>query len=228
MQLDSRLSLAAVSLGSLAAVRAAPTVFQRDTPGAFLDLCSDISFMNGWLVGTCSSDNGTSITSSVWLSSLIELDDNTLVWAENGNYYASCVNGASGYIDNSTLVSQCVLEAANISIDLAEHVFVYDGFLLSDLAGTPTGPTVSSSTISVPTSSNHFAYQIYFFNKLLSRYCSDFGTEDAAFGVELYAAGPQDCHSFPLADWVTSNGWYAEPPPFVAVVDYLNYGWQVS
>lgn len=62
----------------------------------------------------------------------------------------------------------------------------------------------------------------------MAHYCEEFGTEDAGFGVELAAAGPLACTSFSTSEWQTTNGWYPEPPPFVAVLDYLNYGWQVS
>ncbi|PSR85784.1 hypothetical protein BD289DRAFT_249639 [Coniella lustricola] len=227
MQIPPRILAFSLAIG-FSLVEAAPFPARRDTPGKFAALCSSVAFSNGWLVATCPDNSGVSVTSSVWLSSLIALDDDSLEWQVGGDFYASCVNGAASTISNSTLLSQCAVGESYISIDLSEHISVYDGFLLSDLAGTPSGPTVQSSSITVPSAANHFAYQIYFYNALMTRYCENYGTEDAGFGVEMAGAGPQTCYSFASSEWQTNNGWYLEPPPFVSVVDYLNYGWQVS
>lgn len=68
-------------------------------------------------------------------------------WAINGNFAASCIDCS---LSTSPLTLNCKCRPTGgqpvpASIALDEHIAVYNGFLLSDLAGTPTPPSVVSS-----------------------------------------------------------------------------------
>ncbi|KAK6351392.1 hypothetical protein TWF718_004552 [Orbilia javanica] len=110
--------------------------------------CINIRLQNRWLVGDCLTGSGTTrIESSVYLQNRIANHEGVLVWAINGNFGASCIE-CSLSISPLTLNCKCRPtwgQHVPTSIALDEHIAVYNGFLLSDLGGTPTPPSVASS-----------------------------------------------------------------------------------
>ncbi|RVD88743.1 uncharacterized protein DFL_002917 [Arthrobotrys flagrans] len=110
--------------------------------------CTNIRFQNRWLVGDCLTGSGTNrIESSVYLQTKITNHEGVLEWAINGNFAASCIDCS---LSTSPLTLNCKCRPTGgqpvpASIALDEHIAVYNGFLLSDLAGTPTPPSVVSS-----------------------------------------------------------------------------------
>ncbi|KAF3163092.1 hypothetical protein TWF788_001697 [Orbilia oligospora] len=110
--------------------------------------CTNLRFQNRWLVGDCLTGSGTArIESSVYLQTKIANHEGVLEWAINGNFAASCIECSISTSGPLTLNCKCRPtwgQHIPASLALDEHIAVYNGFLLSDLSGTPTPPSVVS------------------------------------------------------------------------------------
>ncbi|KAF2836648.1 Cyanovirin-N [Patellaria atrata CBS 101060] len=116
-------------------------------PGTrFSTQCSSIRLNGAWLVANCPKDNGRSLESSIWLGSSLVNREGNLIWEVNGGFQGSCFD--CNLLPNSgTLNCTCQTSfrpTRVTAIDLEEHVFNYNGHLLSDLAGPPTIPADKS------------------------------------------------------------------------------------
>ncbi|KAK6503322.1 hypothetical protein TWF481_008345 [Arthrobotrys musiformis] len=111
--------------------------------------CINIRLQNRWLVGDClTGSGGARIESSVYLQNRIANHEGVLEWVVNGNFAASCIECSLSTSSVITLNCKCKPtwgQHVPASIVLDEHIAVYNGFLLSDLSGTPTPPAVVSS-----------------------------------------------------------------------------------
>ncbi|EWC46737.1 hypothetical protein DRE_03982 [Drechslerella stenobrocha 248] len=117
--------------------------------------CINVRLQGLWLVADCLPDSGTMrFQSSVYLQNKITNREGVLQWQTNGNYAASCTECT--IVAPASLSCKCRPtwgQAVPALINLQDHIAVYNGFILSNLNGTPTPPaTVSSRTIPLDTS----------------------------------------------------------------------------
>ncbi|KAK6539650.1 hypothetical protein TWF694_009856 [Orbilia ellipsospora] len=114
--------------------------------------CINIRLQGAWLIANCLTGSGTTrIESSVYLQDRITNTEGVLGWQVNGNYAASCT-GCTIVTPPATLSCNCKPtwgQPVPASLNLEGHIAVYNGFILSNLSGTPTPPT-TVSTVAFP------------------------------------------------------------------------------
>jgi len=111
--------------------------------------CTDISYLEGWLIGTCPTSDATGeIKSSVYLPNKIENNNQNLEWKTDGGYEESC-SDCSLVDSGSTLQCSCpgsyTGQTKVTTLDLESYVANYDGHLLSNLTGSITSIPANSS-----------------------------------------------------------------------------------
>ncbi|OJJ50136.1 hypothetical protein ASPZODRAFT_164138 [Penicilliopsis zonata CBS 506.65] len=167
--------------------------------------CTDLYYSEGWLVGTCPTDDGGTISSSVYLPTKIENSEGTLEWKTDGAYWDTC--------DDCTLVDsgstlQCYCDATSSkndktsTLDLEEYIANYDGHLLSNLTGAIT---------SIPANSSYGIPATFDVELLLSSESN----ECSEYGATISLNDPTDCYYLNLGveyTWacgssVDNDGW---------------------
>ncbi|KAL3477077.1 Cyanovirin-N [Aspergillus californicus] len=147
----------------------------------FSSECTDITLNNSWLVASCPTGDGDSITSSVFLNSKITNNNGNLEWKTDGAYRQSCEDCT---VSGATLACSCTISSLPIlqatTLDLEEYIANYEGHLLSNQTGAITTIPANSST-AVPTD---FAVQLGL--STTSNAC-------ASSGVTLGLNNPSDC-----------------------------------
>ncbi|PVH93562.1 hypothetical protein DM02DRAFT_661823 [Periconia macrospinosa] len=106
--------------------------------------CINIRFQLNWLVAECltGKDNMTRQKTAIWLHSYVENDHGTMKWKPQGYFDYSCRDCQLG---GTTLTCTCDwFNPVKSSLDLSERIAVYNGYLMSDVGGTPTPPKVPS------------------------------------------------------------------------------------
>ncbi|KAL4898979.1 hypothetical protein BDW74DRAFT_184169 [Aspergillus multicolor] len=144
--------------------------------------CTDISLNDNWLIATCPTGSGSSISSSVFLNNKISNNNGNLEWVEDGHYGASCVDCS---VSDGTLSCTCRGNwDPNVasSLNLEEHIANYEGHLLSNQTGEIT-TIPADSTVAVPSS----------FDLTLSLVAPFLGTDCSTAGTIL-SLGPNDCY----------------------------------
>ncbi|KAF2271515.1 Cyanovirin-N [Westerdykella ornata] len=189
------------------ATQAAPTAT------GFSKLCKDITLTGSWLVANCPDNNGASIQSSVYLPSKISNSDGNLVWSVDGQYQGTCITCSI----TSDGILHCTCWKAqghtrDATINLEEHIAVYNGHLLSDLKGTPQPPS-SSSPISMPSD--------------LSWTFNYGDTSTYTPGSSLSALGATEapgCTDYTVVEHGNPQPCLTERVPFSSTVDYIAFG----
>ncbi|KAL4971528.1 Cyanovirin-N [Aspergillus desertorum] len=167
--------------------------------------CSDISIIDYWLVATCPTGSGDSITSSVFLNAKLANSNGNLGWAEDGYYARSCQDCT---LDGATLSCECEIASLpsyqSTSLNLEEHIANYEGHLLSNQTGAIT-TIPSDSTVAVPSD----------FDVTLA--LATTGTACERTGVSLGLNNPTDCYYINLG--VTIE--------YTAALQTDNQGWEI-
>ncbi|KAH6918062.1 Cyanovirin-N [Coprinopsis sp. MPI-PUGE-AT-0042] len=129
----------------LAVASASPSLLPR--AGTIGSQCTNVRIVQGWLTGECLTGSGsTRITSGTYLNNKLTNDDGTIKWKKDGSYSTTC--SSCRLIDGgSKLNCQCrpnFGQNKDTTITLDEHIGVYNGHLLSNLAGAPVVPSAPS------------------------------------------------------------------------------------
>ncbi|KAF3922046.1 hypothetical protein ABW20_dc0107211 [Dactylellina cionopaga] len=165
-----------------------------------------------WLVADCLKSSGTTrIQSSVYLQNRITNNEGVLRWAVNGNYAASCTE--CSLTPPATLSCKCKPtwgQPIPASLNLEEHIAVYNGYILSDLNGTPTPPVISS-TVPFPSDTS---WNAFFGNT------SCYSTNPGTCAVPAVGSG-QTCSQYPS---VSTNDGVANCQPFRYPVSFPVWG----
>ncbi|KAL4874689.1 Cyanovirin-N [Aspergillus karnatakaensis] len=104
----------------------------------FTSECTDIEIRQNWLVASCPTGNGDSITSSVFLFNKLSNNNANLEWVVDGKYAQSC---NSCVLEGPALTCQCRgnwVSSQSTTINLEEHIANYEGHLLSNQTGAIT------------------------------------------------------------------------------------------
>ncbi|KAL5042158.1 hypothetical protein BDW71DRAFT_190609 [Aspergillus fruticulosus] len=167
--------------------------------------CSDISLTDDWLVATCPTGSGDSITSSVFLNAKIANTNGILEWAEDGHYSQSCEDCT---LDGATLLCECKTASLpsylNSTLDLEEHIANYEGHLLSNQTGAIT-TIPSDSSVAVPSD----------FDVTLA--LATIGTACERAGVTLVLKNPTDCFYINIGATIE----------YTAALQTGNQGWEI-
>ncbi|KAL4762246.1 uncharacterized protein BDW70DRAFT_158910 [Aspergillus foveolatus] len=167
--------------------------------------CSDISLLDYWLIATCPTGSGDSITSSVFLNAKLGNSNGNLQWAEDGHYVQSCQDCT---LDGAILSCECAIAALpryqSTTLDLEEHIANYEGHLLSNQTGAIT-TIPSDASVAVPSD----------FDVTLA--LATVGTACERTGVTLGLNNPTDCYYVNLG--VTIE--------YTAALQTDNQGWEI-
>ncbi|KAF2474918.1 uncharacterized protein BDR25DRAFT_112980 [Lindgomyces ingoldianus] len=114
--------------------------------------CINTEFRQNWFIGECltGEDATTRVKSAVYMANKVENDDGELKWKNDGRFDRSC-NSCNLINGGATLNCNCrttYQSKKNVSswvgtLNLDEHISLYSGHLLSNLAGAPTAPTTN-------------------------------------------------------------------------------------
>lgn len=114
---------------------------------------SGITLKTNWLVATCKSTSGSSVTSSVCLPSWVSNNGGTLQWAVDGRFEQSCTS-CSLINGGSTLQCSCLnqkLQPKVSTLDLETGISSSNGQLAVSVAGS-SDPNPSTGSLPVPSS----------------------------------------------------------------------------
>ncbi|KAF2179524.1 Cyanovirin-N [Zopfia rhizophila CBS 207.26] len=163
--------------------------------------CTNTEIRQSWFLGECltGQDSTTRIKSAVYLANKVANDDGDLKWKADGSYDSSC-SECSLIEGGATLNCSCKTawgskKGSRVAgtINLDEHISLYDGHLLSNLSGTPTPPS-SLSNYPIPSS---FSY---------------------SFGGTAHCFEPSDSNKTTTCPWnvpcsdTSNSGWMFDGP----------------
>ncbi|RDW61133.1 uncharacterized protein DSM5745_10631 [Aspergillus mulundensis] len=174
----------------------------------FSSECTDISLTDNWLVATCPTGSGSSITSSVFLNNKIVNNNGNLEWVENGRFLGSCVDCA---VSSGVLSCTCrgnFNPNVAASLNLEEHISNYAGHLLSNQTG-PITTIPPDSSVPVPSS----------FDLSLSLVAPFLGTDCSRAGAILGLNNPQPCY------YINPGG--VGTVQYSAGIQSGNQGWEI-
>ncbi|KAH6918061.1 hypothetical protein BKA70DRAFT_1393848 [Coprinopsis sp. MPI-PUGE-AT-0042] len=135
----------ASAVALLAFASASPSLLPR--AGTIGSQCTNTRLFQGWLIGDCLTGSGTTrITSGTYLQNKLGNDDGAIKWQQDGNYGWTCtscqlLNGGS---DLNCLCRPNFGQSRDANINLDQHIGVYNGHLLSDLARALVVPSAPS------------------------------------------------------------------------------------